>query len=366
MSPYIILYIALLIITMISFKVYIKNDVLNILVFILLTLFACLRYGQGTDYFGYKFLFNQAGKLFEDIVLSFSDLALLHGEWGWLYVYHFFNRFNISFEFLVICISLYEMFMLRSFINKYGARYKILSWLLVFPTIYLTYIFSALRQGVVLVTFLGIMLEYLVQKRYVLYYLLCALCMLIHTAAVILVIVPVMVRFKTGKLELFVVISFLLGFIIRPLLQLMPYSDSTSYSLIAICERVFWIMIVYYLYHNNNNHSENTTLFYKIYLMSICIHFLLMSSDLVASRFSILLRSVEVVLIPLLLLNLKFSCLHFMCILILINAIMFTKNINSYIQQGNYYDQRIIKYPYVSIFNKEKIYNYLKPKYAVE
>ena len=35
------------------------------------------------------------------------------------------------------------------------------------------------------------------------------------------------------------------------------------------------------------------------------------------------------------------------------------KNINSYINQGNYYsDVNVLSYPYISIFNKDKLYEY--------
>lgn len=85
---------------------------------------------------------------------------------------------------------------------------------------------------------------------------------------------------------------------------------------------------------------------------------LFLGYESIATRLSGIMRFVEVYLF---IMGIQHSKKLNKRILILIltafETMMLAKNINSYIEQGNYYnDKNIFSYKYVSIFNEEKIF----------
>ena len=70
-----------------------KKHILFNVAFVLLTLMICLRYGQGTDYFGYLNVF----------------LRHDHGEIGYTLLQSLFSYFNLPFELMIAIISLFQM-----------------------------------------------------------------------------------------------------------------------------------------------------------------------------------------------------------------------------------------------------------------
>ncbi|MBR0385100.1 MAG: EpsG family protein, partial [Erysipelotrichaceae bacterium] len=127
-----------------------------------------LRYGQGSDYFSYERVFNNFGSL--------SDV--LEGR----------NVLNVEIGFQILCavfpldyrcfvgvISVFEMAMLYRYCRRYS-RYPMVSLLIAFPTLYLTYYFSAIRQGIVLAVVLGILLPLMEKKQFFAYLIITILC----------------------------------------------------------------------------------------------------------------------------------------------------------------------------------------------
>lgn len=367
MSLYILQYSLIFIATLLKYKFKFIPDYLEKLIFILLLLFLCFRYGQGTDYFGYKFVFEQANKLAQQSnMFSIVDFQELHGEYGWLFILYLLNKFRINYEVLIFLISLYEMFMLKRFLDTYSSN-KMLSWLLLLPVIYLVYFFSALRQGLVIATFLGLMIPLVIKNKLVKYYILVFICILIHKGAIVLTPIPFILHLRVILLEYFLIVAFIIGIIVFKYMYFVPYSDIGKFSYFAIMERLFMMSYVFYIYHNLESSDNISPLLYRVYIYSICIYFIFMSNDLAASRFSWITRCVEIVLIPNLLRKYKHASQYLITVLLLLNFFMFVKNINSEITDGLYYSNiSFWNYPYVSIFNNEDIYKYRYNKYITD
>ena len=153
-----IVVLILLIIAVISPKILRVNiDIVYRPLFILLTLLLCLRYGQGSDYFSYKYLYElSSGSFkFDDY---FKYLLISHGQILWQTLTFISNVLCLNYEYFVVLLSVFEMLLLSRFIEKFCYNNKCFALLLLYPTIYLTYLHSAYRQGLVVCIFLGIML----------------------------------------------------------------------------------------------------------------------------------------------------------------------------------------------------------------
>lgn len=155
--------------------------------FIILTLFLCLRFGQGMDYSSYHHLYTLAPDTF-DMQAPFWEK---HGEIGWQCLMVLGKMFHVEFWVIMSLLSLLTMICVHLFIWDYCEKYKTLALVLLYPTVYLTYFFSAVRQGFVMAVFFGILLKWLLHNRYIPYMVGVLLLGTIHTAALLYLILPV-------------------------------------------------------------------------------------------------------------------------------------------------------------------------------
>lgn len=343
----------------------IADEVYKILL-ILLWVMLALRYGQGTDYFGYYFIHSRNQTFFEAIYNSHQT----HSEVGFRILCWIFKD---NFTYLIIFISTIEMIMLHRFINLYSTNRR-LSLLLVYPTIYLTYFFSAIREGLVISIFVGLMIDCIDKKKYKTYCLLAMLCCTIHTVSVLLFIVPLIDKINTKKMIHIAWIAFAFGIIswvfrfysfIRyiPVIGKMINISSPQMSVTALLERLIMFILVIFMFSGyENDDDQKIKILFNIYSLGIICYFLLLSFPLVSSRSAILFKVVEIVLLPILYSNSSIKQKDkqiVILIAVIISLVMTVKNINSYISQGYYNsDINALTYPYVSIFEKDDIWKY--------
>lgn len=348
-----------------------------------LTFILCFRYGQGTDYQGYEYHFN-----------SISDNAslwineLYHGELGWYMLNFIIKNLGGNFQDFIAIISFVMMFYTVRAISKYSP-YKFLSLLILYPTFYLTYYFSALRQGIVIAVFLGIGIGLLLEKKYKWYWLMTICLIFIHSSAVILLFAPLVIKWRERKPEKWIVVLFMISVFLgysgaldafAKMIGISGYLE-VNISYLAILLRAILFFIVYKLHKYTINYKKNEMLdvLYALYLFGFYIFILLAFTSTLSQRLTVPLKALEILLIPLLLYrvylmkkdgwisNKRLSVIKFgkyrlqvfvLIIIVILNAEMI-KNIDSYIVQGNYYDSvNVFNYPYISIFDKDEIYKY--------
>lgn len=354
---------------------------------LLLTVMLAIRYGQGSDYYGYYLQYIRI-----DVSASLFVNSLYHGELGWYILLVIANRIGMSFELFIAIISIIMMSSIGKAIKKYSP-YKTWSLLILYPTFYLTYCFSAIRQGLVMSLFLGFGLDLLIEKKYVRYYVLSVLLMLFHKSAFILLLLPCLLHFRKHNIEkccaFAVVIGVFFGYsgILDRIASVMGVTGyfQVSISVMAILLRTILFFIIFMLHRENqrfadwNNFKANNleNIFYFIYFVGYLIYLTLAFAGTLSQRMTMPLKAVEVVLLPLLLFNLmsrsrttgtkmkylkmgSFRILALAMLVIFMLNVETIKNINSYIDQGNYYSWvNPLTYPYSTIFDKEYIRGYL-------
>jgi len=340
-----------------------SNNRLYLPLFLIMALMLCLRYGQGTDYLGYKYAYVNM-PIFNSISEVLSNR--IHGELGWKLLCSICNNYlKMPFEIFVIIISIVEMYSLNRFIKRYCPR-RILALLIFYPTYYLTYYFSALRQGLVLSIFLGFLLEYCINKEYRKYYISVLILALIHSAALILIILPLIHTFRLGlkKSLLLIMGCFVIGSIIgfTGLKTLLPYSTS-SFSPIAIAERMVSFIVIIMVcapLYNKLLREDSKNIFIgimNIYLLGLMLYGISYTSDTLSGRIIIFFKCMELVLFGYAA-NYRIRKDYQVAYVysILLAVVMTVKNIDSYIGQLKYVDSvSVMNYPYISLFNPERI-----------
>lgn len=350
--------------------------------FLAMTLMLCLRYGQGTDYYPYQLQYE-----YINISTSMFVNSLYHGEIGWYILMMIIKRLGCSFYLFIGIISMIMMLGMYKAITKYSPL-KNMSLLLMYPTYYMTYMYSAIRQGIVVSFFLSFGLDLLNKKRYLPYFGLVIVLTLFHRSAIILALLPFIMKMSGKKPGFWVVLAFglMIVFGYTGILNWIGIRFGAanyfrvSVSLPAIAVRLLLGFCVIRMQQviDQYERDDHEVLLYYIYMAGLVIYVMLSFTSTLSQRATMPMKAVELLLIPkqislltkisksgesVPLIRIRFPRSVQFVIPLLIIAIMnyeLIKNINSYIVQGNYYDWvNVFTYPYISIFNKSDIFEYI-------
>ena len=346
------MYIAILVALMIMALIEIKLDkikitsILRYLSLGMLIILVCFRFDI-QDYWGYFTNYY-----------SFDD----HSEYGFLIFSQLFRFFNIDFRFFVITIGLISVLGVYRGIRKYSP-YVILSFTIAFHTIVLTYFLSGIRQGMACGLFIGFMLEYILEKKWIKYYILCPILGLIHSASWILIIIPVILLLSIKFYKYLIILSVTIGmanfFIGTKIIHIFntvgsfawyEFDKEISPSWFGILERVFMCSIITYLYYYiKEETSEKEEILYKIYLIGFMISAVFAPWAMLCSRVPALIKTVEIILIPIFLQRYDSKKrIFFIFILFVYIAVMAIKNLELYDLYTNAFT-----YPWYFAFTKE-------------
>ena len=340
-------------------------------VFALLVVAFVLRYGQGTDYFGYQFIYDHMDSWRE--LTSYAGSGI-HSEVGWKILCIVSNKLGLSFVSFTVCLSLFESFLLYRFVKLF-CPYKLFALFLLFPTFYLTYLCSALRQGLMLVLFLGWLLPLLLKGKTWKYLLGCLVCASIHKVSMVLLAAPLVLRVPQLKtLHGLVIASFAVGIFIAfsglgaALLPFMPgeavgYYDPKEVLSFPVIERIltyFIVAIMFHWYRKCHPEEDYTDLIncLKLYAFGTILYGFLCWIKLLSSRAGYPFKVLEIVLICNML-SQKNIRLILCAYLLPFGTLMYFKNMDSYLEQGGYsLSVNAVNFPYVSIFNQRQIFWY--------
>lgn len=366
MSPYlIILCVSVLSVFIASEKRYIKPT--YTVLFAAMTMFLALRFGQGTDWFGYSHLYNGAPSSFDFDSVYYTDAY--HTEFGWKLLFNAFKCLDINFSWITFVLALLDMLLLNRFISRYSTN-RTMSLLLVFPTVYLTYFFSGLREGLVIAVFLGYIVGWAEEQKTIRCIICIAILATIHQLSWVLLLVLVARFVSKRRVPYILGASAAIG-LAGPLwmgtvLSIVDIGYSgAGISFVPLAYRLFMLVLIVFLYRENAcmlETSRKSKLDYLmgIYLLGIAVYLCLMTNSIVASRFAITLLCVEIAIFPILVTEFNSRQLWAIFFAIIFAVCMMTiKNIDSYVSQGCYNSSiSVWNYPYVSVFNQDEIYGY--------
>lgn len=375
MSPYLIVYAFLLILATVSFFKKKDYNVLFIVSAVVLTLFLVLRYGQGSDYFSYM-------RLYEDAP---GGMVALKGFWaknqnieiGWKLIEFLFQAINTPFLVFMGVVGAISVLLLCRFAVKCCPGARTFALLLAYPTLYLTYLFSGVRQGLVICVFLGLMLPFLLEKKYWQYFAVGVACIFIHNTSIVVLCAPIVILFSRKVIFLLLAGCSVLGVLISApfaialmnkvsdMLGKGNYFDGFSgVSWIALAERLVTFTLIAFVFfkYQKQNDDKEMELVFKIYCYGLGIYMLLCSAPMVASRMMIQIKMVEIMLAGAIIVKMPKWRLPVFVFFVALTAVMTWKNLGSYIEQG-FYTCKVQNYPYVSVLHeKETIFNWRDPQ----
>lgn len=325
-----------------------------------------LRFGQGTDYFAYQGIYEQIAS-----IGSWKEIfsSTVHSEWGWKLLCWVSARISLSFVDFVACLSIFESILLYKFVSRY-CPYKVFALLLIYPTFYLTYLFSGLRQGLVICIFLVWLFPLLLSKHYTVYFLGCLVCISIHRASCMFLFLPMVLAIGRIRVLNYAVFgAFILGVAIYAtgLDTVLVRAFGSGHlgigaNFIAITERFLTYYFTVFLYWRyKKQYASSTDLFFlnnclKIYAFGAIIYALCCANSLLSSRLGYPLKTLEIILICHMLCDKHLRILIAMYFIPL-SILMCYKNIDSYLSQGKYSERiTILNYPYVSRFDQRSIF----------
>lgn len=339
--------------------------------FTVLLLFLALRYGQGTDWLAYNYIFQGAPSEIDFESVFYTEAY--HSEIGWKLLNNIVKALGFDFLAISVVSSIIEMFLLARFVNRFSPN-RALSLLIAFPVVYMTYFFSAMRQGLVIAVFLGVMVEWLQKGETVKYLFLTLLAISIHSLSVILFVPLIVSKLNYRSLGTILALSGVGGALLISAMPSLVSLFASSYtgnsiSVVALAYRIVTAVLIYFMYTaaKKQDKTDDLELLIKVYLSGLAIYLLLMGNDLLASRLASPLLAVDIALIPILVKRGSGKLIApLMLVFLLLIAIMSVKNIDSCIEQGDYYSGiNILNYPYINVFNQEEIGSYTSSRYLL-
>lgn len=366
MSLYLIVFAMLVSFAVYEYRKGKTQERLYAIAFFVLGMMLCFRYGQGSDYYGYYVNYLLTPKIWEIKRLISINI---HGELGWKLLCSLCRSFAMPFDMVVFFISLFELYCIHRFVSRF-CKLKTVALLLMYPTIYLTYTFSALRQGAVLLFFLGFLLEWFYRGKMRHYLIGTLICITIHTSALVfLVLFGMKLLILDGKWALILMVLAAAGgmcaqWLLPKISSVFATYASSSMSIVAIGERAVSTGVILYMFWDRLKDRKNRKMLdmlLQVYIYGTIIYAFLMWNALISSRFNVYFKAVEIVLftaalrrpgkLPYVDLRKRDAVAMY---LLALSFVMYFKNINSYIVQGDYLENtNVFNYPYLNIFDMD-------------
>ena len=166
----------------------INSRMFNIL-WLILVLMVCMRQGQGSDYYNYELIYNHAERNINNYLNLFTE-----NDFGFLFINYVAIKLGLTYKVFISLFSLLSMICLYPFFLRICNKSILALFIFYTSSFYLTYIFSAVRQGFVMAFFLGFVYHFIEKKKYFLYYFFILLLSTIHLSALVLLILPPLIN----------------------------------------------------------------------------------------------------------------------------------------------------------------------------
>lgn len=350
------------------------------------TAVVALRFGQGTDYATYEGIYRTIPTVID---LSKGYICGFYPEMGWRLFCAFFKLFQAPFWVVTMSAAMIEMVLLGRFLKKY-VPYQTAGLFLSYPVLILVYMVSGLRQAMAVCIFLGLVLPFYLEKKWIRYVIGVLIAASFHKVGygwLVLVIagyLPVwgMVVLAGAAavggliLQIPAMEQLILG--VLPSYHMSQFLTDGSMSLFAVGERVlsFVVLLTVYLWlsHQREEIPEQLQLLFKIYICGVCFYMLMMGNAYYASRYAAIFKVVECAVV----IGLAVCCREpqtcaaaekkqnhcartgVMAFFLCLTLLMGVKNLHAAVCEGGYdkLGVNLFTYPYVSVLNQQKINEY--------
>ena len=346
--------------------------------------FFALRYGQGTDYLTYLSIYANIPGL--QTLPNFAAYSYNKIEIGFFYLISFFRMLGVHYVLFVAILTAGSLFLINRFIQRFSPL-PVFALTIFYAVYSLIYMESAIRQILSIAIALGwVFIDWSNGKRWRAM-LGIVIATLLHTSAIVLVALPILfwgprklfliewsIKKSVLLLGLLAAGTVVINFVnLTPIIQLLPsqleytilsyYNENSNLSLLAFGNRTLFMAIIFFLAYRANKQdalSANDKLLFNLYCVGYGIYMLFMSFDLIASRTNVYFRILDICLIPLLMQKnrdfVRRTVVALPALLVLL-SFLYVKDISTTMSYAQYYDNNPLRYPYVTVFNPDAIFD---------
>lgn len=274
---------------------------------IILLLLGAFRYGVGSDYFAYEYLFN---RLANSPIAEFQN-GLDHQEISFRLIGSFLKGIGFSYQLYLVVFLIINLVFVVKICEKYSKN-PTLSLFLYYCFYYMTWSFSAIRQGVTTSVGIYFLLKYIEEEKP--YHLIAVslLLSLIHLSALILILFYFLLKLNLEKKQLISLLIVSVFFSMLPIgaivshLSWLPLYEriepylATSFSLNFLdfqgFARLVFLFFAFVLYDNYSKQGSLQKKVIFLYILSIILYFFLQFSELLAARMTIYGKFFEIII----------------------------------------------------------------------
>jgi hypothetical protein len=288
----------------------IDNRIKGILNSAALGLLAIFRFGAGSDYFSYSYLYYLSPK--SSIIDSFFTMTEV--EIGFKFLMFPFRFLNLPYEAFVGFVAIVIMTLMYFWIQK-NAKSVSYAYLIYYSFFFIVWNLSALRQGLVITIGCFLLFNQQFKWRFLTKLIIIGLLCMLHISALFYLVFLLADQLKWDKKKLtFVVIASLvvsllpIGDIALVLAKIpffsriAPYLYSSAGSIgfwdIKSLPRLFLIGLVLYHYDPLMKKGELSAFVMNSYIIGISFFFFLRFDNLIGARFSIYGFFLAVLILP--------------------------------------------------------------------
>ena len=357
------------------------------------TAVVALRFGQGTDYATYEGIYRTIPTVID---LSKGYICGFYPEMGWRLFCAFFKLFQAPFWTVTMAAAVIEMLLLGRFLKKY-VPYQTTGLFLSYPVLIFVYMVSGLRQAMAICIFLGLVLPFYLEKKWIQYVIGVLIAASFHKVGygwLVLVIayyIPVWGMVALAGVAMAGGLFIQIPAVTKLILQLIPsyhmwrFLWDGTMSLFAIGERVvsFAVLLIFYGWFTRQREEvpRQIQLLFKVYSCGVCFYMLMCCNSYYASRYAAIFKVVECAVvtgfvaccrssedmmvtekthigtgIPFR----KYVGTGVMAFFLCLTLLMGIKNLHAAVSEGGYdkLGVNLFTYPYVSVLNQQKINDY--------
>jgi len=325
--------------------------------YVILTLMAVFRFGQGTDYFSYEALYKAISQT------SFIEsLMIVNGDIGYGFLCNIGIFLGMPFALFCACISLGMMALFYKFLTR-TCNYSMFGLLAFVSVIYMIYVYSIIRQGVVMSIYFGTLFPVLQRRRYLVYSIGVIMIATIHASALLLLTFPVIQRFPIQKFYVPIFLgSIAVMFLSSNITRLIPVEfirqrlenyEGVSTGNIVLARMMRIVIILPLIFLSPSIRKDKEIALYRNYMLIGFLFYSVFSfSEMTCSRVWGYFLGFECALISHFSLDLKkvqkrFAILSYYSMIL---VVMWFKDIGAAIDQGSYRNCGVFTYPYFSVF----------------
>lgn len=331
-----------------------------------LWLLASLRYGNGSDYFSYAYIYEYMPENLSDAFYS-----ELHSEAGFKLLIVMAKNLGLSYQGFISVIAGIIMLLIGRVIIK-ESPLPIVSLTIFYYVYFMIYPMSAIRQGLAIAIVAYAFTQFFRNGKHIRFILLVLIASTIHLGSLTILLaymIPVLYNHKTLRnvllliAVLYVLLANLTNLNYTILIQVLGLWQYSSYFetpvstiIIPIISKLVLYSVVFIFYSmNKNNISPNEKFYFYMYTIGTLL-FLSLAQAPLATRLLDYFTIFEIILIPSLIYKSSLKKLVPLSTLLVFSlfSIIFVKDLSSFTHEQSYYEKGFTKYKYFHIYNMDE------------